>query len=139
MPFDRKKCIYKPVYCGTKKLDTTKYSKKGTGYECLKQGFGVADWTNRKKGLSETSLQQIKYVGPVFEENFKKKRIYSLRSLLTKMDSMTASEKKKLLKEVFTRSNGCVDYRGYNSVLLYLDDKRVTRLPKCETVKNCNQ
>jgi len=137
MPFDRKKCIFKGVYCGTKQLDRTKYTRKGTGYECLKQGFGAGEYSNRKKSLPENSLQLIKYVGPVFETNFKKKRIGSTTSLINKMRGMSAVEKRNVLKSVFTRSNGCVDYRGYNSLLLFLDSAGVSRLPKCEQLKSC--
>jgi len=137
MAFDRKKCIIKTVYCGNGKLNKDKYTKKGSNYECLRQGIGAGVYSERKKDLPENSLQQIKYVGPVFEANFKKKRINNKSGLLRKMDSLTALEKKKLLTSVFTRSNGCVDYRGYNSVLLFLHDSRVTRLPVCEKIKPC--
>lgn len=139
MAFDRKKCIIKTVYCGNGKINKSKHSKKGNSYECLRQGVGAGVYSERKKGLSENSLQQIKYVGPVFEANFRKKGIRTKSGLLTKMDSLTATQKKKLLKSVFTRSNGCVDYRGYNSVLLFLNDSRVKNLPVCETVKPCGE
>ena len=53
MTFNKNACIIRKLYCGDGKIpkDTTvkKYSRKGTSYECLKKGFGIADWEHRKK------------------------------------------------------------------------------------------
>jgi hypothetical protein len=131
--FDRNLCKIHKIYCGNGPLSDD-YSRYGTAHECMKKGFGAATWAAKKSTLPKTSLQQIKYVGPKFEENFRKKHINTLNSLINILSEKTALEKKKLLKTVFTRANGTIDYRGYNSVLLYLNDNGVNRLPKCVEV-----
>jgi len=139
MVFNKSACIIRKTYCGDGKVPddtrTVKYSRKGTRSECLKKGFGIADWQHRKKDLSANSLQQIMYIGPVYESKFKKKRIGTTKSLINKLQPMTAAEKKEIITKCCTRANGSVDQKAVNSVLLFLHDKGVTKLPRCKIVR----
>lgn len=139
MVFNKSACIIRKLYCGEGKVpkDThsTKYSRQGTAYECLKKGFGIADWNHRKKDLSENSLQQIMYVGPVYEANFKKKRVYTIPSLLKKVRDMTSAEKKTLITSCCKRKNGSVDQKAVNSILLFLHNRGISDLPACKIVR----
>lgn len=138
MGFNKNSCVIRKVYCGDGKIpkDTTdkKYSRRGTRYECLRRGYGIADWEHRKKNLSKTSLQQIVYVGPAYESNFRKKKIYSIKSLLSKLSNMSAAEKKSLLADVCTRQNGSFDQKAFNSIVLFLHEQGVKQLPSCKIV-----
>lgn len=133
------KCIVRSLYCGNGKIpkDTKdkKYSRKGTRHECLKRGFGAALKTEMLKTISKTSLQRIKYIGPVYEQNFKKNKIYSTLTLIKKFVPLSKSEKKNLLAKICSRSNGSIDYRAFNSVILYLYDHNIKNLPGCVLVK----
>ena len=138
MAFQKSRCVIRKLNCGNGKKPTDtaakKYSRKGTQYECLKKGYGVADWAHRKKGLSKFSLQQIPYIGDVLEANFKRKKIYSIKSLTTKMRPLSAADKKKMLLQACKRKNNSVDYRALNSVLLFLHGRGVKTLPNCKVV-----
>lgn|ERR1700719_177496 len=133
------KCIVRSIYCGNGKIPkdtvTKKYGRKGTRHECLQRGFGAALKTEALKSLPTTSLQRIKYIGPVFEKNFKKLKIATTTSLIKKMSLLTPPAKKKLLLMVVTRNNKTVDYRAFNSVILFLHDHSVKKLPKCVLVR----
>ena len=96
------------------------YTKKGSPAECIKKGIGAGIYIEKKKNITKTSLQNIPYVGPVFEKNFKKHKISTIKKLLDTIEDMTTSQIKKLLTKVFTKSNGQVDNKGYNSTILYL-------------------
>ena len=139
MVFDKSACVIRKMYCGDGKLPrnthTKKYSRIGTRSECLKKGFGVATWEHRKKKLSRDSLQQIMYIGPVHEENFKKRGISSIKTLLSKLKNMTMSEKEKLINKSCKKNNGTIDQRAVNAVLLFLNDNGIKNLPPCKIVK----
>lgn len=139
MSFNKSACIVRKLHCGNGKIPkdtaTKKYSRKGTAYECLKKGFGIADWEHRKKGLTKTSLQQIMYVGPVYEANFHKKKIYSITSLITKAKAMSEQEKRTLLSAGCKRVNGSIDQKAFNAIVLFLHDRGVKNLPSCKIVK----
>jgi len=127
------------LYCGDGKIpkDTTskKYSRKGTSYECLKKGYGIADWEHRKKALSKTSLQQIMYVGPTYEANFKRRKIYSITSLIKKTQNLSVTEKRELISSGCKRKNGAIDQKAFNSVVLFLHERGMKDLPSCKIVK----
>ena len=139
MSFNKSSCIIRKIYCGDGQLpkDTAdkKYSRKGTSYECMQRGFGVADWQHRKKGLSKTSLQQILYIGPIYEANFKKKKVYSITTLLKIMATKSAIEKKDLLTAGCKRKNGSIDQKAFNSVVLFLHQRGIKNLPPCKIVR----
>ena len=133
-------CIIRKIYCGSKKrlpADTAsqKYSRKGTAYECMQRGFGVADWAHKKAALPKNSLQQIPYIGPVYESAFKRKKIGTIPALIKRCESLSAAEKKVLLSSCVTRANDSIDQRALNSVIYFLHTHGVTQLPRCKIVK----
>jgi hypothetical protein len=138
MGFNKSNCIIRKIYCGNgnvpKDTATKKYSRKGTNYECLQRGYGIADWEHRKKNLSQKSLQQIPYIGSAYEANFKKQKITSIDSLFNKIELLSAQQKKELLLKVCRKSTNAVDYKAFNSVLLFLHERRVKDLPQCKIV-----
>ena len=138
MSFNKNNCIIRKAYCGDGKLpkdtNTKKYSRRGTAYECLKKGYGIADWEHRKKSLSKTSLQQIPYIGPVFEENFKKRKIYSTTSLVSRLSTLPVEEKRKIILAACKRKNGSTDQRAFNSIVLFLHEQKIKNLPSCKIV-----
>ena len=139
MTFNKNACVIRKLYCGDGKLpkDTTtkKYSRKGTSYECLKKGFGIADWEHRKKDLPKTSLQQILYIGPTYEANFRRKKIYSTKSLVEKTRGLIVKDKRDLISSACSKKGGTVDYKAFNSVVLFLHDQGLKDLPGCRMVK----
>lgn len=139
MTFKKSDCVIRKLYCGDglipKNTSTTKYSRRGTSHECLKKGFGIGSWDQRKKDLSKNNLQQIIYIGPVYESNFKRAGVKTIPDLLKKCKAMTAAEKKKLITRGCKRKNGTVDQKAFNSVVLFLHDHGQKRLPSCRIVK----
>lgn len=139
-PFDSDKCLIPTVWCGEEedppnKIDrknNTIYTEGGTRGQCLQKGFGAGMHSEKAKSLSQTSLQNIKYVGEKFEEKFKSKGIRDLPSLANWCRTKNEAQVKKLLSEVFKRSNGIIDYRGYNSTLLWLNTSGLTEIPSCK-------
>jgi len=139
MQFDKSKCITSKIYCGDKNAlppntATQKYSRKGTPHECLKKGFGMGMWTEKKKLLPATSLQHITYVGDVFEEHFKNEGMNTQAQLLQKFRALTRANKRNLLLRCCRKRNNVVDYRVYNSVLLFLHEHNVNDLPLCTDI-----
>jgi len=122
------------MYCGDKKHVPSGYSRKGSSYECLQRGFGIADWTHRKKAISKNSLQQIPYVGPVYEANFKGLGITGITKLISILKSLSKNDKNKLIKKGCTRKNGGIDQKAVNSILMFLHDRGMTNLPNCKIV-----
>ncbi len=140
MSFNKNACIVRKLYCGNngkipKDTATKKYSRKGLPYECLRKGYGIADWDHRKKNLTKASLQQIMYIGPVYEANFKKKQIYSITSLIKKLGGLSAKEKRTIIAAGCKRKNGTMDQKAFNSVVLFLHDRGQKELPSCKIVK----
>ncbi len=139
MSFNKSNCIIRKTYCGNGKVpkdtSTKKYSRKGTPYECLRKGIGVGVWEHRKKSLSKTSLQQIIYIGPALEANFKKKQIYSITSLVNKLQKLATKEKREIIAAACKRKNGSIDQRAFNSVVLFLHERGVKNLPSCKVVR----
>ena len=139
MTFSRSKCVIRKIYCGDGPLPqstaTVKYSRKGTTSECLRRGFGAAAWAQKKGSLSRNNLQQISYIGPVYEKNFKKLKITTILKLLQEMAGKTAEQKKDIIIKACTRKNKTVDHRAVNSVILYLHDHNISDLPNCRIVK----
>lgn len=132
MAFNTERCKIKTFYCGNGDVpDGNIYSRKGTSYECMRKGFGAGSWGEKKQHLPQKSLQRIKYIGPASEKKFKSKNINNTDSLITKMRTLTAAQKKTFLEPIFTRANNTFDYKGYNNVLLFLHVAGVDRLPTC--------
>lgn len=136
--FDREKCSIPVVYCGDKTeiprkpfSKDTHYVRKGTSRECLSKGFGSGMITEKLKHLSIDSLQRIKYVGEKYEKKFIEVGIKSTTSLLRIMGNSSRKEIEKSLKAILVKKNGILDMRAYNSVILFLLDNGITRLPEC--------
>ena len=140
--FNPKDCAIPTVYCGNKKTVPKKgvgyigYVRKGTPYECLQKGYGAGYHTEKAKHLKLSSLQHIKYVGDLYESNFRAKKINTLTALINRCKTLSREELKVLLEEVFLKKDGVVDMRAYNSTLLYLYNNGVhDNLPPCTKIK----
>lgn len=137
--FNKSHCVISKIYCGDNpnlppNTATQKYSRKGTRYECMKRGVGIGMWTEKKKNLPANSLQQITYVGEVFEENFVRNGMTNQQQLINKFKTLSPIEKQRLLEKCCKKRNGVVEYRAYNHVLLFLHDHDVRALPPCTII-----
>lgn len=140
--FKESDCYIPTVWCGEKNtIPTTRpkgdtyYHKVGSRYECLKVGFGAGASTERKQNLPLTSIEQIKYIGDVHAESFKNKGVTTTTRLITVAKGKNIDELEKYLKGILQKSNGQVDMRAYNSVLLYLYRHGISQLPRCIKIK----
>lgn len=137
--FDVERCLIPTVYCGKKRRMPEKngdqlYVRRGTRSECLKKGVGAGVYSEKRKGLSANSLQQIKYVGPYYEDNFRDEGINNLRELLRECRRSSGREIGDLLDDVCRNRNGDLDKRPYNSCVLYLYRKGVYWVPNCKRI-----
>jgi len=150
MAFDRERCRIPTVYCGDDESDdddvstryprnatgNRKYVRKGSRNECMRKGFGAGAANERKKGLPDWSLRNIEYIGEKHEKRFfGRAGIGDIDDLIDEFRAMTAEEKDTILRKVLKNSVGVVDGRAYNSILLFLDDRGVKRLPLCKALK----
>jgi hypothetical protein len=137
MSFDVDRCSIPTVWCGSKSMPSRKkgedkyYVRRGTPHECMKIGVGAGIYSERKKGIPATSLQNIKYVGEVYEKNFMKKRIRSLNELIKYASTHSSADIKKTLSSVFKKKGGAIDQRAYNSTLMYIYRRGIHELPQC--------
>lgn len=138
MSFVFEECIIPKVWCGNGKVPKgNTYAHTGTPTECLKIGFGAGMHNERSKHLSKDSLQQIKYVGEIYEVKFKKEGIKTIANLLKFSKDKAKTILQKMLIKVFTRSaNGGLDKRAYNSTLVYLYQHGIAtgNIPKCSKI-----
>ena len=139
--FKKEDCYLPTVWCGEsdtlpkKGKNDTYYYKVGSRYECLKQGFGAGTHTERKQSLPVKSLEQIKYIGELHNKAFEAEGIKNVDQLVREMSTKSAAGIEGFLKRVLAKSNGVVDMRAYNSVLLYLYRNGNSNLPPCKKVK----
>ena len=144
MVFNTNKCKIPTVYCGNgnapnpKESDNIKYTRNGTPYECMQKGFGAGAATERNKNLPGTSLQNIKYVGEVYEKSFSEgyfeNRVLNIRSLRDLNDwalRHTAHQTDMMLRSIFQKRNGVFDVKAYNSTLFYLHKNTNAHIPEC--------
>ncbi len=133
--FSEEACIIPEIWCGESatppKKKGTIYYKTGSRYECMKKGFGAGTYTEKALTRPLSSLQNIKYVGPKYEENFKKAGIKTLAQLVTQTGSKTSTQIKTLLTGILTKENGILDTKAYNSTVLYLHRHGVANRPPC--------
>lgn len=143
MSFEIEKCAIPSVWCGVgapPKRDPRKplkhYHKIGSRYECMKKGYGSGYNNAKRESLPKNSLQQISYVGNVYEKKFKSSNIANLTQLLQKARTFTKTQNKTLLYKVFTRKKGGLDRRAYNSTLIYMYQHgvNVSKLPICSKI-----
>jgi len=130
MPLDKSKCAIPKIWCGNGKRPKG-YSKEGSRYECLRVGFGAGSAEERNKYLPKDSLRRIKYVGEKMEARFKRAKITTMTGLVSKCKSMSVEKIEKMLKTILVREGGALDGRAFNSVILFLDSKRV-KTPQCK-------
>jgi hypothetical protein len=135
MPFNTADCLIPKIWCGKTIIPPPGYYKSGTKYECFKKGMGVGTIQEKSKNLNPNSLQNIRYVGNYYEERFKLNKIKNINELITKVSPLSSKDKETLLKKILKNSDGKVDFRSYNSVLLFLNDKRIRNLPSCKKIK----
>lgn len=139
MAFRPELCAIPTVYCGDKEKKypyydeehNYLYERQGSPYQCMKKGFGAGYYKEKNKNLRDDSLQTIKYVGPVFEENFRTEGILSKKQLIEYARRNSARQIDEMLKRVFRNSNGTHNGRGCNSTLMYLYRNGNSRLPQC--------
>jgi len=144
MSFEIEKCVIPSIWCGTgapPKRDPRKplkyYHKIGSRYECMKKGYGSGYNNAKRESLPKSSLQNIPYVGDVYEKKFKSSGISNLTQLLQKARKSSKTQNKTLLSKVFTRKKGGLDKRAYNSTLIYMYQNGVgtSKLPLCSKIK----
>lgn len=135
------KCAIPTVWCGKgappkrKPKDLKYYSGVGSRYTCMQKGFGAGAASERRKHLADNSLQQIRYVGDVYEAKFKKSRVANTDQLLREARSKNKAQLKTLLRRVFTRRKGGLDKRAYNSTIVFLYQNGVGHVPACSKIK----
>lgn len=133
-------CDIPVVWCGKsdkppkKTKDGSYYYKTGTRHECLQKGFGAGTHIERNNNLPANSLQQIKYVGEKHEKDFKKAGIKTTDDLRKEMRGRTTSEMEKILKRILVKSDGVLDARAYNCVIVYLYKNGVGAVPACKKI-----
>lgn len=138
--FNPKDCAIPNVWCGKgnppsrKKEDETYYFRTGTRYECMKKGFGSGMHSERNSNLPETSLQKIKYVGKTYEEKFARRGIDDVVRLVEIVRDLSAEEVHEILSDIFSKRNGGLDKKAYNSTLLYLYHHGNGILPQCQKI-----
>jgi hypothetical protein len=141
MAFNIQKCYIPTVYCGDKERqypyyeNDNLYTGKGTTNQCMRKGFGAASAIESKKNLAKTNLQQIRYVGPKFEQAFIEKKIEDIPALLKYAKSHSATQINKLLRQVFLNANGSLNGKGLNSTLIYLYKNGNSKLPQCVDIE----
>lgn len=141
MTFDPKFCFIPTVYCGSQERKYPYYENEnvyigqGTPEQCLRKGFGAAAARETKKSLSATSLRQIRYIGPKFEEAFKENGISDIPQLIQYATNHSAKQLETLFGKVFLNSNGTLNGKGFNSTLLYLYKNGKGRLPQCVKIQ----
>jgi hypothetical protein len=134
MSFDKSLCSTKPIYCGSKSsFSTTKYSRKGSPYECLQKGFGSGLWSEKVKHLPKSSLQHIPYLNIHIEKRFASFDIHTLSQLKSFMRKLSKLDKQTFLFDMCTHS-GKLDFKAYNSIILFLYDNSIQSLPDCHSI-----
>ena len=135
MAFDPNKCLIKSIWCGNGNIPNKNiYYKIGTSYECMQKGYGAGMYNEQKKYIGKDSLKNISYIGPVMESNFKKNGINNLTDL-KKLKNVKSVD--MLLSNILQDNKGRLNLKAYNSVLLYLYDKKIidsTKLPPCKLI-----
>lgn len=133
--FDPDYCAVPSLWCGDNDMPTRitndkKYTGKGTRAYCMKKGYGAGMYAERAKSLPPSSLKNIKYIGDEYEKKFMVYKINTIQDL--KQRGKNPKSLDKILLIVFTKSDGVLDKRGYNSVLLYLYRNGTSNLPSCK-------
>lgn len=137
MAFDLNACLIPTFWCGkgavpaSHKSGESRYSRAGSSYECMQQGFGAGSATERTKRLPRNSLQHIRFIGETYEANFARENINTTTDLVREMRGKRPQDISRMLKRVLTKSNGSHDKKAFNSVLMYLYRHGNGDLPQC--------
>jgi len=138
--FNPLQCLIPTVYCGNKDIppkyktgDKNIFKRKGTSRECFTKGFGAGMYSNKLKNTPGGSLKTIPYIGERYESNFKEytPRINNTDDLMKFCKTKTIDHIYKMLRKVLLKKNNIVDEKAYNSVLMYLYDSGIKKLPVC--------
>lgn len=148
MAYSRERCMIPTAWCGDGAMPadpinqdrTTRYHHVGTRSECMRKGFGAGAAQERIRGLPATSLQRIKYVGPQYETNFANNNIahiHNTQQLIAFANANNQMQLTRLIIRGCTKTNGILDRRAFNSVIMFLDDRNINhqRLPRCKKVR----
>ena len=141
MAFDPDQCYIPTVYCGRQARvypyveGENRYLGPGDAQQCMRKGFGAATARENKKRLPATSLQNIRYVGPVFEEAFGREGIATLNQLINYVQNHAVGATRSMLERVFRNRNGTLNGKGFNSTLLYLYKHGNNQLPACVQIE----
>lgn len=134
-----KKCQIPTVWCGTSKMPKTSkdgynyYTRIGTPFECMKVGYGAG--TMSSKSFAKNSLRNIKYIGEIHEESFKKSKISTTTQLITRTNKKPRDYIIKLLNKILTKSDGKIDQRAFNSVAIFLYHNDIDITESCKKIK----
>jgi hypothetical protein len=135
------KCSLPTVWCGKgeiparKSTDEKYYVRRGTPTECMKIGFGAGMHSEKKKLLDPSSLQNIKYTGEVYENNFFRENIRNIPQFIKFVSENNSSSIKKLLDKVYRKKGGIIDKRAYNSALVFAYKGGHRNLPSCLKIR----
>lgn len=132
--FDSRKCKEpKGLWCGKdNEFDKEKYIRSGSRLECLRKGIGVGMAKERKNYIAKNSLQNIKYIGKTYEDNFKSYSINTTNQLILYAKNSDPQTIKEDLMKICTKKNSNIDIHAYNSILMYLYENHIDKLPQCE-------
>lgn len=136
MSFDPNECAIPTTYCGDGPVprfvrgDDVYYTGRGSRAECLRKGIGVGAAKEREKDLPGNSLQRIKYIGPKYEENLVSEGIRNTSQLMNEIRRDVDGTFDKIKRAL--SKGGNIDYRAYNSVLMYVYRAGGTNLPPCK-------
>lgn len=139
------KCLIPTVWCGGDDARTypfkdpqnnVVYKRKGTNHECLKKGIGVGYQKAISKDLHPDSIIGIKYIGVTYLESFSKRGLKTKKDLINYAKKSTRKTLTSLLVSVLTKSNGELDKKAYNSVIVFLIDNKVpnSKIPQCHKI-----
>lgn len=140
MVFDPEACAIPTVWCGDgdiperKRGDQVYYSRIGTKTECMRKGVGVGMHKEIDKTLDTTSLRRIKYVNEKHEKRFQDNGINNSEALLDWGVIHSEEDMRNMFVEVFT-TNGVLNKKAFNSVLMYMHAGHVNNLPSCEIIE----
>lgn len=139
------RCLIPSEYCGAtsrpmptvNKKENLRYTGRGTPLSCMKKGIGVGLYMEHKAGLPTLSLQHIKYIGDVYEQQFARSRIRNIPQLFQYIQTHTRRQNEAMLRTVLTNAMDTVDIRAYNSVIHFLYMSNETpraKLPACTPI-----
>ncbi len=135
-------CKIPVKYCGNKhsiprhQSNERRYSKKGSRNQCLNIGYLANHYQEKRKRLPSNSLRQIIYIGEIYDNKFKRRGIRNIDVLIDTAEGLSKRELEQLLKRIFTKSNGALDKRAFNSTIMFLYKNTNISLPSCHYISD---